>query len=147
MPRVFEVRLKYLCNRYFPSVVKSASIHMFSLILPKVDMKAYFGIKKKCLVFCWKGERRIFTNFHRQVFCWTDQWYGMTMADIRVLEDRTKVELDEVMKCHSHLYLFLKVPFSGWYQGSKRSIRCLFTYALISVSAIMFNNGNITWLD
>jgi len=45
-----------------------------------------------------QGERRIFSNFHRQVFCWTDQWFGLTMADIRELEDKTKVELDEVCK-------------------------------------------------
>jgi len=43
-----------------------------------------------------KAERRIFTNFHRQVFCWTDLWYGLTMADIRAIEDKTKHELDEV---------------------------------------------------
>ena len=30
-----------------------------------------------------------------QVFCWMDKWHGMTMADIRELEDRTKRELDE----------------------------------------------------
>ena len=43
-----------------------------------------------------KAERRIFTNFHRQVFCWTDSWFGMTMEDIRALEDKTKKDLDEV---------------------------------------------------
>ena len=41
-------------------------------------------------------ERRLFTNFHRQVFCWIDNYYGMTMEDIRVLEEKTKRELDEV---------------------------------------------------
>ena len=30
-----------------------------------------------------------------QVFCWTDKWYGMTMEDIRALEEKTKAELDE----------------------------------------------------
>ena len=45
---------------------------------------------------CWQGERRIFSNFHRQVFCWTDEWHGLTMTDIRALEDKTKIELDEV---------------------------------------------------
>jgi len=45
-----------------------------------------------------QGERRIFSNFHRQVFCWTDQWFGLTMADIRAIEDKTKVELDEVCR-------------------------------------------------
>ncbi|UYV71421.1 PITPNB, partial [Cordylochernes scorpioides] len=40
-------------------------------------------------------EKRIFLNFHRQVFCWLDKWHGMTMQDIRELEDKTKRELDE----------------------------------------------------
>ena len=35
------------------------------------------------------------TLFFLQVFCWTDKWYGMTMEDIRELEDKTKAELDE----------------------------------------------------
>ena len=43
-----------------------------------------------------QSEQRIFTNFHRQVFCWTDEWYGLTMKDIRDIEDKTKEELDEV---------------------------------------------------
>ena len=30
-----------------------------------------------------------------QVFCWTDKWHGMTMEDIRALEEKTKAELDE----------------------------------------------------
>lgn len=30
------------------------------------------------------------------MFCWTDKWYGMTMDDIRALEDKTKLELDQV---------------------------------------------------
>ncbi len=44
----------------------------------------------------FQTEKRIFTNFHRQVFCWTDKWYGLTMADIRALEDRTQRDLEEV---------------------------------------------------
>ena len=53
-----------------------------------------------------QAERRIFTNFHRQVFCWTDHWYGLTMQDIRALEDRTKEELDQVS---SHSLSFILV--------------------------------------
>lgn len=34
----------------------------------------------------------IFTS--SQVFCWMDRWYGLTMEDIRALEDKTKEELD-----------------------------------------------------
>lgn len=38
---------------------------------------------------------RLFTKFHREVVCWTDSWHGMTMADIRELEEKVKHQLDE----------------------------------------------------
>jgi hypothetical protein len=42
-------------------------------------------------------EERLFRNFHRQLFCWTDRWYGLTMKDIRELEAKTARELvDEI---------------------------------------------------
>jgi len=41
-------------------------------------------------------ERRIFTNFHRQLFCWIDRWVGLTMEDIRRMEAETQKELEEV---------------------------------------------------
>ncbi|KAF9815764.1 hypothetical protein SFRURICE_009281 [Spodoptera frugiperda] len=45
-----------------------------------------------------KSERRLFTIFHRQVFCSIDDWFGMTMADIRAIEDRTKEELEKLRR-------------------------------------------------
>lgn len=33
-----------------------------------------------------------------QLFCWIDRWYGLTMEDIRALEDKTKEELDQQRK-------------------------------------------------
>lgn len=33
---------------------------------------------------------------NRQVFCWIDKWYGMTMEDIRALEEKVREELDKV---------------------------------------------------
>jgi len=50
----------------------------------------WLGLQSKVEHFIQKGERRIFTNFHRQVFCWTDQWFGMTMIDIRNFEEQVK---------------------------------------------------------
>lgn len=50
----------------------------------------------KIISFYSQQEDRIFRNFHRQVFCWMDQWYGLTMVDIRRIEDQTKEELDSV---------------------------------------------------
>lgn len=40
-----------------------------------------------------KSVRRLLFNFHRQVFCWLDRWYGMTIEEIRELEAETKKEL------------------------------------------------------
>lgn len=48
--------------------------------------------------FCFslQQEKRIFTNFHRQLFCWIDRWVELTMEDIRRMEDETQKELEEV---------------------------------------------------
>lgn len=54
----------------------------------------WFGLQTRVESFIMKAERRLFTNFHRQVFCWLDRWHGMTMQDIRRLEDETREELD-----------------------------------------------------
>ena len=56
----------------------------------------WFGLQTRVESFIQKAERRLFTNFHRQVFCWIDRWHGLTMEDIRALEDNTKEELDRV---------------------------------------------------
>jgi len=54
----------------------------------------WFGLQGRIESFIQKSERRLFTTFHRQVFCWIDQWYGLTMEDIRAIEAKTKEELD-----------------------------------------------------
>lgn len=51
------------------------------------------GIQTRVEKMIMDFERRLFTVFHRQVFCWMDQWYGLTMEDIRQLEDKTQKEL------------------------------------------------------
>lgn len=55
----------------------------------------WFGLQSRIENFIQKSERRLFTIFHRQVFCWMDSWHGLTMQDIRELEDKTKEELDK----------------------------------------------------
>ena len=32
--------------------------------------------------------------YYRQLFCWMDQWYGMSIEDIRELEAQIKKDLD-----------------------------------------------------
>lgn len=41
-------------------------------------------------------EKRLFTNFHRQLFCWIDKWVELTMDDIRRMEEETQKQLDDV---------------------------------------------------
>ncbi|XP_046559607.1 phosphatidylinositol transfer protein alpha isoform-like [Haliotis rubra] len=55
----------------------------------------WFGLQTRVEKMIMKQEQRLFTNFHREVFCWMDQWYGLTMSDIRALEDKTKEDLDK----------------------------------------------------
>lgn len=43
-----------------------------------------------------KVEKRVFTHFHRQLFCWIDKWIDLTMDDIRAMEEKTKEELDKM---------------------------------------------------
>lgn len=64
--------------------------------LVTVEFK-WLGLQSNVESFIQKTERRIFLNFHRQVVCWLDRWHGLTMQDIRDLEERTKKELDEVL--------------------------------------------------
>ena len=45
-----------------------------------------------------QAERKLFLNFHRQVFCWIDRWHGLSIQDIRDIEERTRKELEELRK-------------------------------------------------
>lgn len=58
----------------------------------------WMGLQSKVENFIQKSERRIFTNFHRQVFCWADRWYGLSMNDVRAIEAKTKLELEKIRK-------------------------------------------------
>lgn len=58
----------------------------------------WFGLQGRVENFIIKQEHRLFTTFHREVFCWTDKWHGLTMDDIRAIEDKTKQDLDEQRK-------------------------------------------------
>ncbi|CAH8570523.1 unnamed protein product [Schistosoma margrebowiei] len=55
----------------------------------------WWGIQSRVENMIQNQERRIFLNFNRQVFCWLDKWHGLSMDDIRAIENKTKEELDE----------------------------------------------------
>ncbi len=76
----------------------------YKVVKRNSNMIISFGQSKSvthfvCQVFLgivWKVFNGLNTTF--QVFCWTDKWHGMTMEDIRRLEDQTKAELEEQLK-------------------------------------------------
>jgi hypothetical protein len=57
-----------------------------------------FGFQSKVENFLMKFERNLFFDFHRQVYCWMDDWFSMTMQDVREYENKIKRDLDEKLK-------------------------------------------------
>lgn len=68
--------------------------YMCAYKLCTVEFK-WFPVSGKVEKFIQNSEKRLFTKFHRQIFCWIDKWYGLTMEDIRRIEDQTQKELKE----------------------------------------------------
>jgi len=56
----------------------------------------WFGLQNRVENMMHTQYRRLFTTFNREVFCWIDHWCGLTMNDIRALEDKTKADLDDM---------------------------------------------------
>lgn len=67
-------------------------------------MCAYKLISIKCAIFGIQGrieklldgvEHGLYLRFHKQIFTLLDEWFGMSLEDIRREEDRLKAQLDE----------------------------------------------------
>ncbi|PIO73717.1 phosphatidylinositol transfer protein [Teladorsagia circumcincta] len=58
----------------------------------------WFGLQKMVESYTHTQYPRLFSKFHREVFCWIDNWYGLTMADIRAIEAKAQKELEEQRK-------------------------------------------------
>lgn len=48
------------------------------------------------------GLRKVMVRAHRQAWCWQDEWYGLTIEDIRQLELETQLALAKKMAQYSH---------------------------------------------
>lgn len=57
-----------------------------------------FGLQTRVESWIQSSERRLFLQFHRQIFCSIDKWYTMTLDDIRIMEELVKEELKEKFK-------------------------------------------------
>ncbi|XP_040011790.1 membrane-associated phosphatidylinositol transfer protein 2-like isoform X4 [Xiphias gladius] len=65
--------------------------------LCKVEFR-YWGMQSKIERFIHDvGLRKVMVRAHRQAWCWQDEWYGLTMDDIRQLELETQLTLARKM--------------------------------------------------
>jgi len=53
------------------------------------------GIVEQMLV---DGQKDFMLSFNRKVFCWMDQWYGLSMEEVRNFEKETKEELEQLRR-------------------------------------------------
>ena len=90
----------------------------------------WWGLQDRVENFIHTTEKRLFTNFHRQVinivrmaeiimtvqvFCWMDKWHGMTMEDIRALEEETKNKLDQERSKVNTIFHWLNYIFPQFF--------------------------------
>ncbi|KAL3041898.1 hypothetical protein OYC64_019970 [Pagothenia borchgrevinki] len=65
--------------------------------LCKVEFR-YWGMQSKIERFIHDvGLRKVMVRAHRQAWCWQDEWYGLTIDDIRLLELETQLALAKKM--------------------------------------------------
>jgi hypothetical protein len=57
----------------------------------------WWGLQDKVQAVIKKSVHRLLRNFHRQLLCWIDRWHGLTVKDIRKIEEETKEELDKMI--------------------------------------------------
>ncbi|XP_054905194.1 membrane-associated phosphatidylinositol transfer protein 2-like isoform X5 [Poeciliopsis prolifica] len=70
--------------------------------LCKVEFR-YWGMQSKIERFIHDvGLRKVMVHAHRQAWCWQDEWYGLTMDDIRQLELETQLALARKMAKFLH---------------------------------------------
>uniref|UniRef100_A0A672I7U2 Phosphatidylinositol transfer protein membrane associated 2 n=1 Tax=Salarias fasciatus TaxID=181472 RepID=A0A672I7U2_SALFA len=74
----------------------SQSAVMSAYKLCKVEFR-YWGMQSKIERFIHDVGKRVMVRAHRQAWCWQDEWFGLTMEDIRQLELETQLALAQKM--------------------------------------------------
>ncbi|XP_043354281.1 membrane-associated phosphatidylinositol transfer protein 2 isoform X11 [Dermochelys coriacea] len=70
--------------------------------LCKVEFR-YWGMQSKIERFIHDvGLRKVMVRAHRQAWCWQDEWYGLTIEDIRQLEKEAQLMLAQKMAQFSY---------------------------------------------
>ncbi|CAF1119442.1 unnamed protein product [Rotaria sordida] len=88
-----------LISDWFEQMKKSArnELIMCAYKLCRVEFR-YWGMQSRCERFIHEiALRKTILRAHRQAWCWQDEYQGLTLADIRHLEDETQQELNKRM--------------------------------------------------
>jgi len=75
-------------NHQTRRIARSKCNHKLSLIIAKSQLTL-------CLL---TALRKTMLRAHRQAWCWQDEYYGLTMDDIRRLERETQLALQQTMR-------------------------------------------------
>ncbi|XP_048100485.1 membrane-associated phosphatidylinositol transfer protein 2-like [Alosa alosa] len=83
-------------------IPRSSIIHVFCVCLcvcglPQLTVLGPNLVSNVCVCVCVTGLRKVMVHAHRQAWCWQDEWYGLTMDDIRQLELETQLALAQRM--------------------------------------------------
>ena len=109
----------------------------------------WWGLQNKVESFIQRSERRLFLNFHRQVFCWIDEWHGLTMKDIRAIEDETKRQLDQVSELPFFLSFVaivsaIRVLIVWIYSNTSSLFLAWLMHLSMTGSLVMFGPGEVS---
>ncbi|CAF3899528.1 unnamed protein product [Rotaria sp. Silwood2] len=89
-----------LASDWFEQMKKNARKEsiMCAYKLCRVEFR-YWGMQSRCERFIHEiALRKTILRAHRQAWCWQDEYQGLTLADIRRLEDETQRELNKRME-------------------------------------------------
>lgn len=61
--------------------------------LVKAEFK-WFGLQNRIENYILETEHKLLLRFHRYLFCWMDDWYGLDMDEIFQIEEETRANLN-----------------------------------------------------
>jgi len=76
--------------------IENADPVMCAYKLVTVEFR-WWGLQTKIENFMMGMETNIFLKFHKQIFCWIDEWYGMSMEEVRKYEDELREQMAKKM--------------------------------------------------
>uniref|UniRef100_A0A914PRL0 Phosphatidylinositol transfer protein n=1 Tax=Panagrolaimus davidi TaxID=227884 RepID=A0A914PRL0_9BILA len=53
----------------------------------------WFGLQNRVESAIMNSYPRLFVKFHREMFCWIDRWYDLSLEEVRAFEEETKEKL------------------------------------------------------